>query len=118
MNKFEQYLANEGVRHETTVPKTPEQNGVSERLNRTLIESARSMPIDADLPKVYWAEAVSTAVYLKNCCRTKAVQGKIPYQSWTGKKTNVENLKVLGCTAYAHIPSDERGKFDSKAWIR
>ena len=110
--RFEQYLKSEGIRHEKTVPKTPEQNEVSERLNRNLVESARSMLLDANLPKVYWA---NTAVYLKNRCPTKAVQGRTPYEAWYGKKPNVEHLKVFGCTAYAHIPKDERGKFDSKA---
>lgn len=52
-NKFEKYLKDEGIRHEKTVPKTPKQNGVAERLNRTLVESARSMLLDANLSKRY-----------------------------------------------------------------
>ena len=64
--KFERYLKSEGIRHERTVPKTPEQNGVAERLNRTLVEMVRSMLIDANLPHKFWAEALSTAAYLKN----------------------------------------------------
>jgi transposase InsO family protein len=113
--KLEQYLKSEGIRHEKTVPKTPEQNGVSERLNRTLVEAARSMLLDANLSKSFWAEAVNTAAYLKNRSPTKALQGKTPFEAWYGKKPNVEHLKVFGCMAYAHIPKDERGKFDSKA---
>ena len=70
--EFENYLKSEGVRHELTVPKTPEQNGVAERLNRTLVEAVRSMLIDANLPHKFWAEALSTAVYLKNRSPTKA----------------------------------------------
>ena len=65
-NKFDSYLKEEGIHHELTVPKIPEQNGVAERLNRTLVEIARSMLLDAKLPKKYWGEAVCTAVYLKN----------------------------------------------------
>lgn len=64
--RFENYLKAEGIRHERTVPKMPEQNGVAERLNRTLIEMVRSMLIDANLPHTFWAEALCTAVYLKN----------------------------------------------------
>ena len=60
--QFEEYLKAEGIRHELTVPKTPQQNGVAERLNRTLVEMARSMLLDAKLPKKFWAEAVSTVV--------------------------------------------------------
>ena len=71
--KFEAYLKSEGIRHECTVPKTPEQNGVAERMNRTLIESSRSMLLDARLPQKFWAEAVTTATYLRNRCPTRAV---------------------------------------------
>ena len=114
-NKFVKYVKDEGIRHEKTIPTTPEQNGVAERLNRTLVESARSMLLDANLSKCYWAEAVSTAVYLKNRSPTKAVQGMTPFEAWHGKKPSVDHLRVFGCDAYAHIPKDERGKFDKKA---
>ena len=114
-NKFEAYLTKEGIRHECTIPKTPEQNGVAERLNRTLVESSRSMLLDAKLPKKYWAEAISTAVYLKNRCPTKSIKDMTPYEAWHGVKPRVDHLRVFGCEAYVHIPKDERGKFDSKA---
>ena len=113
--KFESYLKGEGIRHELTVPKTPEQNGVAERLNRTLVEMARSMLIDARLPKTFWAEAVSTAVYLKNQSPSKPLQDMTPYEAWFGRKPVANHLRVFGCDAYAHIPKDERSKFDSKA---
>ncbi len=114
-NKFEGYLREEGIRHERTVPKTPEQNGVAERLNRTLVESARSMLLDANLSKSYWAEAISTAVYLRNRCPTKAVLRMTPFEAWHGEKPGVDHLRVFGCDSYAHIPKDERGKLDTKA---
>ncbi len=107
-------LRDEGIRYEKTIPKTPQQNGVAERLNRTLVESARSMLLDANLSKQYWAEAVSMAVYLRNRCPTKAVEGKTPYEAWYGQKPKVDHLRVFGCDAFAHIPKDERGKFDTK----
>ena len=96
-----------------TIPKTPEQNGVAERLNRTLVEMARSMLLDGKLKLKFWAEAVSTAVYLKN--RTPSSALKItPYEAWHGSKPKVDHLRVFGCDAFAHIPKDERSKFDSK----
>ncbi len=99
--KFEAYLKSEGIRHECTIPKTPEQNGVAERLNRTLDESSRSMLLDAKLSQKFWAEAVSTVVYLKNR------EGMTPYEAWHGEKPKVDHLRVFGCDAYAHIPKDE-----------
>ena len=113
--KFEDYLKSEGIRHERTIPKTPQQNGVAERLNRTLVESSRSMLLDAALPQTFWAEAISTAAYLRNRCPTRAVDEMTPYEAWYGVKPRVEHLRVFGCDAYAHIPKDERGKFDAKA---
>lgn len=113
--QFKAYLKSEGVRHEYTIPKTPEQNGVAERLNRTLIESSRSMLLDAKLPQKFWAEAVTTAMYLRNRSPTRAVDGKTPYEAWHGEKPRVKHLKVFGCDAYAHVPKDERSKLDSKA---
>ena len=61
---FETYLTEKGIFHQTTVPYNPAQNGVSERMNRTLVETARSMMSHAKMPVEFWAEAVSTAVYL------------------------------------------------------
>lgn len=113
--EFGSYLRSEGVRHERTIPKTPQQNGVAERLNRTLVEKVRSMLADAKLSHTFWAEALSTAVYLCNRSPTKAVEQMTPYEAWTDEKPDVKHLRVFGCTTYAHVPKDERRKLDSKA---
>ena len=112
--KFENYLKTEGVRHELTVPRTPEQNGVAERMNRTLVEAVRTMLADSKLPQQFWAEALSTAVYLRNRSPAKAVD-VTPFEAWTGTKPRVEHLRVFGCSAYAHIAKEERQKLDFKA---
>ena len=75
--QFEKYLKDEGIRHELTVPKTPQQNGVAEHLNRMLVEMARSMLLDSKLPKKFWGEAISTAVYLKNRSPVKVLKDPI-----------------------------------------
>ncbi|KAK4313452.1 hypothetical protein Pmani_015209 [Petrolisthes manimaculis] len=114
-NDFEQYLIDEGVRHEYTIPKTPEQNGVSERMNRTLVEQIRAMLIDSGLPHRFWAEALSTTCYLKNRSPARALNGKTPCQALMGKKPTVHHLRVFGCVCYAHVPKDERRKLDPKS---
>ena len=114
-NEMKNFLKKEGVHHELTVPKTPEQNGVAERLNRTLVEAVRCMLCDSKLPQCFWAEAVSTAVYLRNRSPTKAVDGSTPIEAWTGEKPRLDHLRRFGCAAFAHIPKDERRKLDSKA---
>ena len=120
--EFETYLKKEGVRHELTVPKTPEQNGVAERMKRTLVETTRSMLCYSKLPHKFLAETLSTAVYLQNRSPTKAVEAMTPFEAWVGEKPNVGHLRTFGCVAYAHVAIymynvsvDERKKLDSKA---
>ena len=104
-----------GIHHELTVPHTPEQNGVAERMNRTLMESARSMMSHAGLPDSYWAEAVATAAYITNRTSTTALEKMTPYEQWYGRNPDLSNLRVFGCVAYAHIPENQRQKLDKKA---
>ena len=113
-DEFKKYLKVQGIKHEFTIPKNPEQNGVAERLNRTLVEMVRSMLADSRLPKSFWAEALATAVYVRNRCPTVAVERLTPFESLNGVKPKVGHLKVFGCAAYPHIPKDERKKLDDK----
>lgn len=112
---FETFLKKEGIVHQFTVPYTPEQNGVSERLNRTLIETSRCMLTSSQLPKKFWAETLSTAVYVKNRSPVAALSDMTPYEAFTGKKPSVKHFRVFGCACYAHIPKEERKKLDFKA---
>ncbi len=113
--EFEDYLKSEGIHHQCTIPKTPQQNGVAERFNRTVVESCRSMSQDAQLSHKFWAEAISTSTYLRNRSPTKAVDGMTPYEAWHDIKPRVDHLRVFGCDAYMHVPKDERGKLDPKS---
>ena len=70
---------------------------------------------DARLPHRFWAEALSTAVYLRNRSLTTAVEGKTPFEAWTEQKPNVGHLRVFGCAAHAHVAKDERQKLDAKS---
>ena len=113
--EFETFLKAEGIKHEFSIPKIPEQNGVSERMNRTLVEVVRSMLDDSKLPHQFWAEALATAAYLVNRSLTKTLGDKTPFEAWFGKKPCVKHIRVFGCVAYSHISKDERKKLDSKA---
>jgi transposase InsO family protein len=114
-NAFEEWLKERGIKHESSAPKTPEQNGVSERSNRTIVEPARSMLHAASLPIELWAEASNTAVYIKNGVVSRSREGKTPFEIWKGIKPNLSHLRVFGADAYVHVPKDERTKFDTKA---
>ena len=77
-DEFENYCAEHGIRMLKTEPETPQHNGVAERMNRTLNERAKSMRIQAGLPKKFWADAVSTAAYLINRGPSTLLGFKIP----------------------------------------
>lgn len=115
-SEFTSYLKEAGINHQLTIPRNPEQNGVAERLNRTLVESVRCMLAEASLPQQFWAEALATAVYLKNRSPTTSIESETtPYESLYGKKPTVQHLRVFGCIAFCHIPKEDRKKLDYKA---
>lgn len=105
--EFEGFCEREGIVRHKTVPRIPQQNGLAERFNRTLLERVRCMMIGAGVPKIFWAEAVTTAAYLINRCPSTALDLKTPEEVWTGKRLDLGNLRVFGCVAYAHIRRDK-----------
>ncbi len=113
--EFQEYLKSRGIQHELTVAYTPQQNGIAERINRTLMESARSMMYHAHLPKKFWAEAIATATYLKNRSITASVKEMTPYERWYGRKPDLGHLRVFGCVVYSLVPDCTRKKLDEKA---
>ena len=112
--EFDIFCEQQGIHRELTSPYTPEQNGIAERKNRTVVEMARSMLKEKRLPDNLWAEAVATAVYLLNLSPTKAVLNMTPFEAWRGVKPSVSHLKVFGCVAYALIKSSHQ-KLDKKS---
>ena len=99
------------MRHRT-VRLTPQQNGLTERMNMTLMERVRCMLVQTKLPKSLWAEILLTACYLVNLSPSSAIEFKTPYKRWTGQPANYGDLKVFGCTAYMHI---SQGKLAPRA---
>jgi len=114
-NEFESFLSNEGIVHQKTIPKTPEQNGVAERFNRTIMETVRCLLSDSELEEEFWAEALMTATYIRNRCINSFLGNITPFEALNNKKPSVKHFRVFGCTAYAHIPRDERSKLNKKA---
>ena len=112
---FGNFLKSKGIQHELTVPDTPQQNGTAERMNRTLVESARAMLFNSGLPMVFWAEAISTACYLRNRTQTAGIKEATPYEVWYGRKPDLSHLRIFGCAAYALVRDFQRKKWDSKA---
>ena len=111
---FIQFCEKNGIRHQLTAAYTPQQNGVAERKNRTILNMVRSMLKTKSLPKVFWAKAVNWCAHILNMCPTKSVKNITPEEAWSGYKPNASHLKIFGCIAYAHIPDEKRKKLDDK----
>ncbi|GJX60227.1 putative reverse transcriptase, RNA-dependent DNA polymerase [Tanacetum coccineum] len=94
--------------------RTPQQNGVAERRNRTLIEAARTMLADAKLPVTFWAEAVNTACYVQNRVLVNKSQNKTPYELFNGRSPAIGFLRPFGCHVMILNTLDHLGKFDAK----
>ena len=94
---------------------TPQQNGKSERDNRTIMESVRAMLIARDLPLFLSGEAVTTAVYVLNRTPNRMNQQCTPFEAWAGNKANLSHLRTFGAEAYVHIPKKFHKKLDKNA---
>ncbi|KAL4337997.1 hypothetical protein AHAS_Ahas12G0166100 [Arachis hypogaea] len=103
------------IQRQFTVAYTPQQNGVTERMNRTLLERARAMLQTEGLAKSFWAEAVKTAYYVINRSPSTAIGLKTPMEMWQGKPPNYSSLHIFGCPVYVMYNSQERTKLDPKS---
>ncbi|GJX05302.1 putative ribonuclease H-like domain-containing protein [Tanacetum coccineum] len=113
-----EYYEGVGIFHQKSVPRTPQQNGVVERRNRTLVEAARTMMIFSKAPMFLWAEAVATACYTQNRSLIHTRHNKTPYELVHDKKPDLTFLRVFGALCYPTNDSEDLGKFQAKADIR
>ncbi|KAL5852379.1 hypothetical protein ACOSQ3_007497 [Xanthoceras sorbifolium] len=113
--EFLAFCKHEGIDRQFTVTYTPQQNGVAERMNRTLAERIRAMLRTAGLPNSFWAEAAKTACYVVNRSPSTAINLKTPMEMWTGKPPDYSNLYPFGCPAYVMYNAQERSKLDPKS---
>ena len=114
-NEFTKYCKENGIARQLTAPYSPQQNGVVERRNRTVLSTTRSMMKAMKLPLTFWAEAVRHAIYILNRVPTKALEDKTPYEALYNRKPNLEYLRIFGCTAYAKITIPHLKKLDDRS---
>ncbi|GJW69807.1 putative ribonuclease H-like domain-containing protein [Tanacetum coccineum] len=112
---MDEFCREKGIKREYSVARTPQQNGVAERKNRTLIEAARTMLADSKLPTTFWAEAVSTACYVQNRVLVVKPHNKTPYELFRGIKPAIGFMKPFGCHVTILNTLDKLGKFDGKS---
>ena len=105
--EFDEFCKNEGIVRHHTVRMTPQQNGVAERMNRTLLERARCMISNAGLAKDFWVEAISMACYIVNRAPSAALNFKTPEELWLDIPADYSDFKIFRCPAYMHV-NDEK----------
>ncbi|GJZ69868.1 putative ribonuclease H-like domain-containing protein, partial [Tanacetum coccineum] len=110
-----EFYGSKGIKREYSNARTPQQNGVAERKNMTLIEAARTMLADSFLPNTFWAEAVSTACYVLNRVLVTKPQNKTPYELITGKIPIISYIRPFGCHVTILNTIDHLGKFEGKS---
>ena len=110
---FKKLLESKGICAQYTMPRSPHQNGIAERRNRTLMEMVRSMVNDSSVPVSLWMYALRTAAYILNRVPSKAVP-KTPYELWTSRKPSLRHLHVWGCQVEVRIYNPHEKKLDSR----
>ena len=109
------FCAKEGIKREWTAPYNPDQNGVAERKNRTIVEAARAILYDQEMPKFLWVEACNTVVYVQNRMPHNTLDKVTPESVFTGSKPEVSHFRIFGSIAYCHVPDEKRRKLDQTA---
>ncbi|KAL4384369.1 hypothetical protein GQ457_15G012400 [Hibiscus cannabinus] len=113
---FEDFCNENGISHNFSAPRTPQQNGVVERKNRTLEEMARTMLCENNLPKYFWAEATNTSCYIINRLMIRPILNKTPYEILKNKRPNIGYFHPFGCKCFVLNNGKENlGKFDAKS---
>jgi hypothetical protein len=103
------------IKHQTTIPYNPQQNGVAERMNRTLLNMVRSMMFFKNVKLMFWVDTILCVVYVKNNCPSHALENKTPYEIWYGRIPLMKHLRVFGSTCFALIPKEQRNKLDARS---
>ncbi|CAK9813843.1 Retrovirus-related Pol polyprotein from transposon TNT 1-94 [Anthophora plagiata] len=112
---FDDFLKTEGIGRRLTVTHTPEQNGVAERRNRTLMDMTRCLLMQSGMPDSFWGEAANTANYIRNRCPSTCLNGKTPFERWFGRVPNVSHFRDFGCEVHTLNRDPSRGKLDPRS---
>ena len=107
---FDKKCKSQGIHHQ----KTPQLNGLADRMKKTLVEGVKCVLSQAKLPNSFWAEALNTVAYVINLSPVVALSGDVPNKVWFDKDVFYDHLNVFGCKACVHFPKNERSKLDVK----
>ncbi|GBP52302.1 Retrovirus-related Pol polyprotein from transposon TNT 1-94 [Eumeta japonica] len=114
--EMDNFLRNQGIQRRLSVVRTPQQNGVAERFNRTIVEMARCLLLQSSLSDMFWADAVATACHLRNRCPSRSINGDTPYQRWFNRdKMSLNYLRAFGSTVYVLDKNPAKGKLSDRS---
>ncbi|GKB28169.1 retrovirus-related pol polyprotein from transposon TNT 1-94 [Tanacetum coccineum] len=113
--EFKEFCKEHGIKRQLTTAYTPQQNGVAERKNRTIMNMVRAVLSEKEVPKSFWPDAVQWANHVLNRSPTTIVKDMTPEEAWSGSKPSVEHFRVFGCIGYVHVPDVKRTKLDDKS---
>jgi len=114
-SRFKEFCTNYGINHQFIIPYNPQQNGKIERLNQTLIYSAKAMLHDSMLNHQFWEDAINTSNYIHNRLPHRGIKNRIPFEILNKTKVNYSNIRVFDCKVFFFIPKAFRSKFDNNA---
>jgi Reverse transcriptase (RNA-dependent DNA polymerase) len=114
-DEFIKYCKIMGIKRYLTAPYSPQQNGVVERRNQTVLGMARSMMKSMCVPSEFWGEAVTTVVYILNRATTKSLTGMIPYEAWHKRKPKVDHFRVFGCLVHVKVTNPHLSKLEDRS---
>lgn len=112
---FNKFCKDQGIRRQLTTAYTPQQNGVAERRNRTIMNMVRCLLSEKQMPKSFWPDAARWTAHVLNRSFTKAVKDVVPEERWTGIKPKVDYFRIFGSVAHVHIPVQKRIKLDDRS---
>ena len=113
--EFSNFCISNGIKRDLTAPYSPQQNGVAERKNRTVMSMVRAMLKAKDLPRELWGEAVNTVVYILNRSLTKSLKDQTPHEKWTARRPSVDHMRIFGCLAHVKDTRKHPSKLEDRS---
>jgi transposase InsO family protein len=111
---FKELCDKHGIKRDYIIPRTPQQNGVVERKNKTVQEKSRSMMNEKNIGQTYWVEEIHTTVHVLNKSHLRPQSEKTPYELWYGKPASIKHFKVFGSKGYIKNNDENLGKYDDR----
>jgi transposase InsO family protein len=111
---FKELCDKHGIKREYTIPRTPQQNGVVERQNRSVQQMARSMMNERNIPQTYWVEAIHIVFHILNKAHIRPHNDKTSYELWFGIPTSIKHFKVFGSKCYINNNDENIDKYDGR----